>query len=88
MEVAGLQFPNLFSPLTVGSTVISNRIFSTGHQTLFVNKGVPNADMAAYHEARAAGGVALIVLEGARPHATSVSDAPIIDASQDNCILS
>ncbi len=81
-----MMFERLFTPAQVGALEIPNRIFSTGHQTLFARAGVPDEDMAAYHEARAAGGAGLIVMEGARPHATAISDSPIIDASTDACI--
>ncbi|HCV19906.1 MAG: FAD-dependent oxidoreductase [Arenicellales bacterium] len=81
-----MNWQYLFSPLQVGSVEISNRIFSTAHQTLFARAGVPEENMAAYHEARAAGGTGLIVMEGARPHASAVSDVPIINATTDQCI--
>lgn len=62
------QFKNLFTQLTIGSTELKNRILSTAHQTNHVTDGIPTSDMVAYHEARAKGGVGLIILEAASVH--------------------
>jgi len=51
-----------------------------------VEDGAPSARMAAYHEARAAGGAALIIMESARMHDTALSDGPILDLSRDDVI--
>jgi len=80
-----LRFDHLFSPLTIRSVEIRNRVFSTGHQVNMLTDGLPNARMAAYHEARAAGGAGLIVTEAARTHDTGLSDG-VLDASTDACI--
>ena len=61
-------FPNLFSPLKVGPIEIKNRIFSTGHMTMLLDGGEPSDDMVAYHQARAAGGAALIITEASAVH--------------------
>ncbi len=75
----------LFSPLTIRSVEIRNRVFSTGHQINMLTDGLPNARMAAYHEARAAGGAGLIVIEAARMHDSALSDG-VLDAGSDACI--
>ena len=80
------RFPLLFSPLTVRRTVIRNRILSTGHQTWLAKGNVPSDELIAYHEARARGGVGLIVTEAARYHASSLSESPEIVAMTDACI--
>ena len=78
------SFPNLFSPLEVGSIEIKNRIFSTGHMTLLLDGGAPSDDMVAYHQARAAGGAGLIVTEASAVHP---STAPWhIYSFSDDCI--
>lgn len=59
---------SLLSPLTLGSTQIPNRIVSTAHQTTLIRDHLPTDDFVAYHEARAAGGAGLIVLEAAAVH--------------------
>jgi 2,4-dienoyl-CoA reductase-like NADH-dependent reductase (Old Yellow Enzyme family) len=56
-------FSSLLSPLRVGPVELSNRIVSTAHQTTLVHDHLPTEDFVAYHEARARGGVGLIVLE-------------------------
>ena len=53
----------LLSPLLVGPVRLQNRIVSTAHQTTLVHEHLPTDDFVAYHEARARGGVGLIVLE-------------------------
>lgn len=62
------HFKHLFEHVTIGSTVLQNRIFSTAHQTNHVVDGIPTSDMTAYHEARAKGGTGLIILEAAAVH--------------------
>jgi 2,4-dienoyl-CoA reductase-like NADH-dependent reductase (Old Yellow Enzyme family)/thioredoxin reductase len=59
---------NLLSPLRLGPTELQNRIVSTAHQTTLVRDHLPTDDFVAYHEARAAGGAGLIVLEAAAVH--------------------
>ena len=58
----------LFEPLQIGPVVIPNRIVSTAHQTTLVSRYLPTDDFVAYHEARAVGGVGLIVMEATTPH--------------------
>jgi 2,4-dienoyl-CoA reductase-like NADH-dependent reductase (Old Yellow Enzyme family)/thioredoxin reductase len=53
----------LFTPLALGPVELQNRIVSTAHQTTLVHDHLPTDDFVAYHEARARGGVGLIVLE-------------------------
>ena len=80
-----MRLTHLFSPLTIRSVEIRNRILSTGHQVNMLTGGLPNARLAAYHEARAAGGAGLIVIEAARMHDSGLSDG-VLDASTDACI--
>ncbi len=77
-----MAFEHLFSPLTIRGLTFRNRIFSTGHQTNMVEGGAPSARMAAYHEARAAGGAGLIIIEAARMHDTALSDGLVLDVSR------
>jgi 2,4-dienoyl-CoA reductase-like NADH-dependent reductase (Old Yellow Enzyme family)/thioredoxin reductase len=62
----------LFSPLTLGPAELPNRIVSTAHQTNLVAAHLPTDDFVAYHEARARGGVGLIILEAAAVHPTGL----------------
>jgi 2,4-dienoyl-CoA reductase-like NADH-dependent reductase (Old Yellow Enzyme family) len=81
-----MQFPHLFSPLEIRGRALKNRIFSTAHQTYLARDGKPSDDMVAYHEARAAGGAGLIIVEAAPAHATNRREGTLIDASGDACI--
>ena len=51
-----------------GRSSSPNRIVSTAHQTTLVHDHLPTDDFVAYHEARARGGVGLIVLEATAVH--------------------
>jgi 2,4-dienoyl-CoA reductase-like NADH-dependent reductase (Old Yellow Enzyme family)/thioredoxin reductase len=59
---------HLFTPLAIGPVELPNRIVSTAHQTTLVRDNLPTDDFVAYHEARARGGVGLIVLEATAVH--------------------
>src|SRR3972149_2106417 len=63
-----MSLPHLFSPLRLGPVELPNRIVSTAHQTTLVRDHLPTEDFVAYHEARARGGVGLIVLEATAVH--------------------
>ena len=80
------NFKFLFSPIRIRKTEIRNRILSTGHQTYLAKDGVPSDDLIAYHEARAKGGVGLIIVEAARFHSSSYSDSAELIAASDECI--
>ena len=60
-----MSFPHLFTPHKIRGLELRNRIFSSSHQTLLARDWCPTEEMVAYHEARAAGGAGLIVLESA-----------------------
>lgn len=60
----------LFSPIELGSTRLKNRIVSTGHHTYLADRK-PGDELIAYHEARARGGVGLIVTEIVAVHASA-----------------
>ena len=79
-------FPRLFSPFALRGIEFRNRILSTGHQTYLAKAGLPSEDLIAYHEARAAGGAGLIVIEAARFHATALSESPELVVAEDDCI--
>jgi 2,4-dienoyl-CoA reductase-like NADH-dependent reductase (Old Yellow Enzyme family)/thioredoxin reductase len=66
--VTSQALDQLFSPLALGPVHIANRIVSTAHQTTLVHDHLPTDDFIAYHEARARGGVGLIVLEATAVH--------------------
>lgn len=81
-----MALTTLLSPLTIRGQTFKNRIFSTGHMTVMLENGVPTNRMVAYHEARAKGGAALIIIEAARTHPSGDSGRPAIRAYDDACI--
>src|SRR5262245_42985347 len=80
------SFPHLFSPLRVGRVTLKNRILSTGHDTSLPQEGLVNDRLIAYQEARAEGGVGLIVVQVAGVHETARYTAHSLMATTDDCI--
>ena len=72
------QFEHLFTPLAVGPLMLKNRIVRSAHGTLMTGER-----LIAYHEARAAGGVALSTLEATGVHSNAPSLVPLYS---DDCI--
>ncbi|MEA2284927.1 MAG: hypothetical protein QOJ21_970 [Solirubrobacteraceae bacterium] len=66
------QFPTLTSPIRCGPLELAGRLVSTSHQTGLVEDHLPTEDLVAYHEARAAGGVAAIFIEATAVHPTGL----------------
>ena len=62
------MFDHLLRPLSLGPFELPNRIASTAHQTTLVHDHLPTDEFVAYHEARAAGGTGMIVLEATAVH--------------------
>jgi 2,4-dienoyl-CoA reductase-like NADH-dependent reductase (Old Yellow Enzyme family)/thioredoxin reductase len=62
------ELSHLLSPLQLGPVELANRIVSTAHQTTLVHDHLPTDEFVAYHEARAAGGTGMIVLEATAVH--------------------
>ncbi len=59
---------HLLNPLVLGPVELPNRVVSTAHQTTLVHDHLPTDEFVAYHEARAAGGTGMIVLEATAVH--------------------
>ncbi len=72
------QYEHLFTPLAVGPLTLKNRIVRSAHGTLMTGER-----LIAYHEARAAGGVALSTLEATGVHSNAPSLVPLYS---DDCI--
>ena len=70
--MSGTEFQHLLSPLDIGGITVRNRALSTAHRTGYAIGGKVSDRLIAYHQARARGGIGLIVIE-----ATGVTDAPI-----------
>jgi len=81
-----VQLPLLFSPLTVGPITLRNRILSAAHQTSLVEDHVPMPAMAAYHEARARGGAALVIIEACAVHPSGLLTIDTIDGSSERVV--
>ena len=79
-------FPRLFEPLTLGTRVVKNRIVSSGHDTVMIEDGRITERLVAYHEARAAGGVGMIVVQVAAVHETARYTAHVLMATDDGCV--
>ena len=79
-------FPRLFEPLRIGSITLRNRIVSSGHDTVMAEDGYVTDRLVAYHEARAAGGVGLIVVQVAGVHESARYTSHILMATDDACI--
>jgi len=61
-------FPHLFEPITIRGHTIPNRLFFPPHGTSMGEGGLVSDQLIAYHEARAQGGVGMIVVEGMSMH--------------------
>ena len=83
---SGPSFPNLFSPLRIGGVTVKNRIFSSGHDTVMAHDGQVTDRLIAYHEARAAGGAGLIVVQVAGVHPTAKYTFHVLMADTDDCV--
>ncbi|MGB0506876.1 MAG: FAD-dependent oxidoreductase [Pikeienuella sp.] len=86
MRQSHTNFPNLFSPLQIGSMKVKNRILSTGHDTTLPHDGLVNDALIAYHIARAKGGAGLIVTQVVGVHETARYTSHLLMGTDDNCI--
>ena len=58
-----MTLEHLFRPLEIGPVEVPCRVVSASHQTTLVHDHLPTDEFVAYQEARAAGGVGLIIME-------------------------
>ncbi len=80
------RFPRLFSPLRIGPVELRNRVVSSGHDTVMAQDGVPGDQLVAYQEARARGGVGLVVVQVAGVHASAQYTSHVLMADDDACV--
>lgn len=66
------RFPHLFSPLTIRSRTLRNRIVFGAHTANMAVEGLPTERHAAYYAERAIGGAGMIVVEPMPVHAAAV----------------
>ncbi len=64
-------FKYLFTPLTIGSVTVRNRIVMTAHTKLYAEDGLLSEQHAYYYAERAKGGIGLIICEQQSVHPTS-----------------
>lgn len=74
---------SLFSPFSIKSLTVKNRIVMSAMTRGFAAGGVPGKDVAAYYRARAEGGVGLIVTEAVAVDREAASEAPGIPVLHD-----
>lgn len=79
-------FTHLFEPLRIRGCTLKNRIMSSGHDTTLPVDGTVNAPLVAYQEARARGGVGLIVLQVSGVHETARYTNHVLMATADSSI--
>lgn len=80
------ELSHLFSPIKIRNLQIKNRILSTGHDTTLPTNFVPNDALVAYQQARAEGGVGLIVMQVSGVHETARYTSHLLMATNDDCI--
>lgn len=80
------EFTHLFAPLRIRGCTLKNRIMSSGHDTTLPVDGTVNAALVAYQEARARGGVGLIVLQVSGVHETARYTNHVLMATDDASI--
>lgn len=78
----------LHQRVRAGRLELRNRIVMPAHTTNFAVDGGFSQRHLAYHRARAAGGVGLIVTEGMRVHATSLGRTNTVSAADDRIVPS
>jgi 2,4-dienoyl-CoA reductase-like NADH-dependent reductase (Old Yellow Enzyme family) len=80
------SYSHLFEPLRIRGCTLKNRIMSTGHDTTLPVDGTVNDALVAYQEARARGGVGLIVLQVSGVHETARYTNHVLMATDDASI--
>ena len=80
------MFDRLLQPIDLGPTKIRNRIFNPPHGTTLSHNGNVTDSLVAYHQARARGGVGLIILEGMTHHPSYDYQESFLYAGSDDII--
>jgi mycofactocin system FadH/OYE family oxidoreductase 2 len=70
------SYPHLFSPLTIGSVTVRNRIMQTAHVKLFSHDAVDSQRNVDYQVERAKGGAGLLITGNRVVHPTSTTGFP------------
>jgi len=80
------QFAHLFTPLTIGSFTVRNRILSTAHFTGYAENGVPSERHLNYWASKSKGGIGLIMTEVQPVHPSAGVLGNMIRCYEDACI--
>ena len=88
MTAAGRNpfFPNLFTPLRIGTFTVRNRILSTAHFTGFGERGLPSERHKDYWGSKARGGIGLIITEVQPVHPTAGIGPSMIQCYRDGVV--
>ena len=79
-------FPHLFTPLSIGTFTVRNRILSTAHYTGFGERGLPSEKHKNYWGSKARGGIGLIITEVSPVHPTAGIAPAMIQCYRDDVI--
>jgi 2,4-dienoyl-CoA reductase-like NADH-dependent reductase (Old Yellow Enzyme family) len=74
------------TPITLGGVTVKNRIYRPPHQMHMCEMGRVTERFIAYHEARAAGGTGLIILEAAPVHHKSGTSPRVLHVWDDGAV--
>ena len=75
-----MSYEHVLAPIEINGLVVKNRVVRTAHGTN-IGQGRITDELIAYHEARAAGGCGLTILEAASVHPTDMGTLWLHDAS-------
>ena len=75
-----MSYEHVLAPIEINRLVVKNRVVRTAHGTN-IGQGRITDELIAYHEARAAGGCGLTILEAASVHPTDMGTLWLHDAS-------
>ena len=75
-----MNYEHVLAPIEINRVVVKNRVVRTAHGTN-IGQGRVTDELIAYHEARAAGGCGLTILEAASVHPTDMGTLWLHDAS-------
>ncbi len=85
-EMNSERYQHALAPISVGHVELRNRIFVPAHTTNYGEDHLPSPRHLAYHEARARGGVGLIIFESIRVHPTSLGKPQGVAGYDPRCV--
>lgn len=80
------SFTRLVEPLTINGVQLRNRVVMPALTTNYGMNHVPTLQHAAYHQARADGGVGLIIFESIRVHRNSLGRPQAVNGYDPQCV--